>query len=135
MQFRTEQDHADMLEEVKLMARVRGHPNVIEMFEWLEDRKGFWIVMEVANGGELMARIVALHTFSEADASRLFRQMCEAVKFCHDKGVVVRGACPLRGSGDNGSGGRGHEPICRERGPTHHRLRASTRAVFDLDHR
>ena len=107
MQFRTEQDHVDMLEEVKLMARVRGHSNVIEMFEWMEDRKGFWIVMEVANGGELMERIVALHTFSEADASRLFRQMCEAVKHCHDKGVVVRGAlCGVVPWGMRSSNGR-----------------------------
>ena len=49
---------------------------------------------EVANGGELMERIVAMRTFSEKDASRLFRQMCDAVEWCHSKRVVVRDLKP-----------------------------------------
>ena len=64
----------------------------------MEDRARFVIVMEVANGGELMERIVARRTFSEADASTLFRQMCTAVDWCHQKLVVVRGACVAAGA-------------------------------------
>ena len=90
LQFKTEQDHKDMLTEVELFAKVKGHPNVIEMFEWMEDRKGFWIVSELATGGELMERIIKSPQFSEKDASKYFRQMCESVKWCHEHQVVHR---------------------------------------------
>jgi calcium-dependent protein kinase len=48
----------------------------------------------VAEGGELMERIVAARSFSEADASALFRQMCAAVGHCHERLVVVRDLKP-----------------------------------------
>ena len=35
-------------QEVELMSRVRGHANVVEMFDWFEDRTGFFVVCEVS---------------------------------------------------------------------------------------
>ena len=60
----------------------------------MEDRKGFWIVSELATGGELMERIIKSPQFSEKDASKYFRQMCEAVKWCHEHNVVHRDLKP-----------------------------------------
>ena len=50
LKFKEEQDHKDMLMEVELMARVKGHPNVIEQFDWFEDRVGFYVISEVRAG-------------------------------------------------------------------------------------
>lgn len=50
LQFKTEQDHKDMLMEVELMGRVRGHPNVVEQLDWYEDRTGFFVVAELVTG-------------------------------------------------------------------------------------
>ena len=90
IKFAEEQDHADMVQEVEMMERVTGHPHVVEMYDYFEDRAGFWIVVELCTGGELMERIVQTSSFSERLASRYFRQMLEGLKWCHDHHVVHR---------------------------------------------
>ncbi len=53
IKFASASDHENMMTEVDLMMRVRGHPNVINLIECFEDRHAFWIVCELANGGEV----------------------------------------------------------------------------------
>lgn len=49
------------------------------------------IVMDYCAGGDLMDVIVRRgRSFSEADAARLFRQMAEAVAYCHARGIMHR---------------------------------------------
>jgi serine/threonine protein kinase len=90
VKFTEEQDHTDMVTEVDMFARVRGHRNVVEMYDYFEDRAGFWIVCELCTGGELMERIVKSTAFSEKVAARYFKQMLEGLKWCHDHHVVHR---------------------------------------------
>jgi serine/threonine protein kinase len=50
------------------MWRVRGHPNVVEMYDYYEDRGAFWIVCElcesrVDGGGSLMFFFWLVQTF------------------------------------------------------------------------
>lgn len=90
VKFTEEQDHTDMVTEVDMFGRVRGHRNVVEMYDYFEDRAGFWIVCELCTGGELMERIVKSTAFSEKVAARYFKQMLEGLKWCHDHHVVHR---------------------------------------------
>ena len=108
LQFKTEQDHADMINEVELMQRVKGHPNVCEQLDWYEDRTGFFVVLEVASGGELMDRIVKLNHFSEKVAAFYFRQMLLALDHCHRKLVVHRDREQGSVVDEEGGGARGN---------------------------
>jgi hypothetical protein len=47
LKYAEEQDHTDMMTEADLMWRVRGHANVVEMYDYYEDRGAFWIVCEL----------------------------------------------------------------------------------------
>jgi len=46
--------------------------------------------MELMEGGELYEEIVKRKTFTEADAAELIRQLCEALAYLHERGIVHR---------------------------------------------
>jgi calcium-dependent protein kinase len=94
VQFRGEEERRLMLLEAELHQRVSGHPNVTQLFEWLEDPGNFYMVMELSTGGELMERILSSHTFSERVAARYFRQMAQGLSHIHSKLVVHRDLKP-----------------------------------------
>lgn len=51
----------------------------------------YYIVTELATGGELFDRICEQGKFTEKDASQTIKQVLEAVDFLHSKNVVHRG--------------------------------------------
>jgi len=71
--------------------------------ETFEDRKNFYIVMELCTGGELMNRIIEQQVFTEKVAASYFKQMVLGMMHCHANGVVHRDLKPenyLFGSDD-----------------------------------
>lgn len=64
----------------------------------LQDK--YYIVTQLALGGELFDRICEKGRFTEKDAARTIRQVFEAVSYLHDRNVVHRGM-----SGANGEAG------------------------------
>jgi calcium-dependent protein kinase len=94
LKFAGEEERKLMLLEADLQRRTTGHPNVTELFEWLEDPGNFYMVLELATGGELMDRIVKSRSFSEKQAAKYFKQMASGLRHIHDKLVVHRDLKP-----------------------------------------
>ena len=46
--------------------------------------------MEAANGGDLMSEILKQKRIAEPQAGIWFRQMCDGIDYCHQRGVVHR---------------------------------------------
>lgn len=80
--------------EIEVMAKLSGHPNVVELKAVYEEEGFVHLVMELCAGGELFHWIEKCGRFSEADARRIFRDLMEVVVYCHENGIVHRDLKP-----------------------------------------
>lgn len=80
--------------EIEVMARLSGHPNVVDLKAVYEDEEFVHLVMELCAGGELFHRLEERGCFSEHEAVMLFRYLMEVVAHCHSKGIVHRDLKP-----------------------------------------
>jgi serine/threonine protein kinase len=77
----------DILREV-------DHPNIIKIYESFMDKKYYHIVMQYCDGGELFERIIEKTKFTEGDAIKVIKQVLQALKYLHDKGICHRDLKP-----------------------------------------
>lgn len=80
--------------EIEVMARLSGHPNVVDLKAVYEDEDSVHLVMELCAGGELFHRLEERGCFPEHEAALLFRHLMEVVAHCHSKGIVHRDLKP-----------------------------------------
>ena len=59
----TESSKKKLMEEINIL-RSLDHPNIIRVYEFFEDAKRFYIVMEECNGGELFEEILKRQYFN-----------------------------------------------------------------------
>ena len=83
---------ARFLQEAKTLAML-SHPNIVTLFDFGEVAGQFYLVMEFVEGASLEARLQDGPIPSE-EAVRIVTQVCDALQFAHDKGVVHRDIKP-----------------------------------------
>ncbi|KAG6854001.1 hypothetical protein C0991_011658 [Blastosporella zonata] len=66
------------------------HPHVTQMFEVIATESSIWIVSELCCGGELFDYLAEKGRLSEDETKLLFGQLCLAVAYLHDNGIVHR---------------------------------------------
>ena len=98
-------------DEMVLLQRMK-HPNIVRFHDWFESKvfeldsileskltllmfdvaqDKYYIVTQLATGGELFDRICEYGKFTEKDASQTIKQVLEAVDYLHYNNVVHRG--------------------------------------------
>lgn len=82
-----------ILDELKLLEELH-HPNIVGFRDWFESKDKFYIVTQLATGGELFDRIVEQGKFTEYDAANVVKQILEALKYLHSKNIVHRDLKP-----------------------------------------
>ena len=97
LQKKSLSDYEGLMREVNLMIKL-DHPNIIKLYEYYETDKSIYLIMELCTGGELFDRIVENTEngiqYTEKQAASLFRQMMDAINYCHKNGIVHRDLKP-----------------------------------------
>ena len=59
--------------------KLLDHPHVVQLFEVIETKKELYLIMELADGGELLDYIIAHERLKEPEAKKFARQIVEAL--------------------------------------------------------
>lgn len=87
-------ERVNILKEVSIM-RGLDHPNIIKLVDFSESKQFYYIILELAPGGELFHQIVRLTYFSEDLSRHVIVQVARALEYLHEeKGVVHRDIKP-----------------------------------------
>ncbi|KAI0158108.1 CAMK/CAMK1 protein kinase [Xylariaceae sp. FL1272] len=87
-------ERANILKEVQIMRQL-DHPNIVRLVDFTESRQYYYIILELAPGGELFHQIVRLTYFSEELSRHVIVQVAKALEYLHEEmGVVHRDIKP-----------------------------------------
>ncbi|KAI1823272.1 CAMK/CAMK1 protein kinase [Xylaria intraflava] len=87
-------ERANILKEVQIMRQL-DHPNIVKLVNFSESRQYYYIILELAPGGELFHQIVRLTYFSEELSRHVIIQVAKALEYLHEEmGVVHRDIKP-----------------------------------------
>ena len=71
--------------------RLLDHPNIVKLVDFSESKQYYYIILELAPGGELFHQIVRLTYFSEDLSRHVITQVASALLYLHEEtGVVHR---------------------------------------------
>nr|XP_055044657.1 caM kinase-like vesicle-associated, like [Misgurnus anguillicaudatus] len=75
--------------EIMILKMVK-HPNILQLIDAFETRKEFFIIQELATGGDVFDWILDQGNYTERDAANVIRQVLEAVAYLHSLNIVHR---------------------------------------------
>ncbi|CUM53498.1 uncharacterized protein AC631_02332 [Debaryomyces fabryi] len=83
-----------VLKEVTIMRQL-NHPNIVSFIEFIDSSDYYYIVQELAVGGEIFTAIVNYTYFSEDLARHVIVQVAHAIRYLHEEvGIVHRDIKP-----------------------------------------
>lgn len=87
------EDVASLQEEVTVLKSI-DHPNIIKLYDFYEEKKMYYMVIELMEGGELFERIVKKTFYNEKEARDLIRILLDALAYLHRRNIVHRDLKP-----------------------------------------
>ncbi len=76
-------------QEAKVLAQLT-HPNIVQVYDFIEEADRIWIVIELVEGGELAAILKERGCLSVPETAVLGAQLAEAMAYAHSRGVIHR---------------------------------------------
>jgi len=83
------------LSELSVLSRIR-HPNIVQLIETFETAKRFYMVLQLATGGDLFDRVLCQPQgyFTEQNAARIMKMVLDGVQYLHRLGITHRDLKP-----------------------------------------
>jgi calcium-dependent protein kinase len=85
----TDEEQKKFLTEIQILKSL-DHPNILKIFEFYQDKKNYYIIIELCSGGELFDKIIEQGNFTEKEASYIMKQLLGAVYYAHSRNIVHR---------------------------------------------
>ena len=82
-----------LFRETEIISQLK-HPNIIAVYQMLEDEENYYIIMENCKRGELFDYIVEHQSLNENEASIFFYQLINGVEYIHSQNIVHRDLKP-----------------------------------------
>jgi serine/threonine-protein kinase len=79
--------------EAQAVARL-NHPNIVQVFDFAEEGDVAYIVMELVRGRELKTFFDAKERFELKEAVHIMGELCDALHFAHEAGIIHRDIKP-----------------------------------------
>jgi calcium-dependent protein kinase len=86
-------DEKQFLKEIEILSEL-DHPNIIKIYEYYVDEINYYVMSELATGGELYDQIYKIKSYTEAVTAIIMEQLFSAVAYIHSKGIVHRDIKP-----------------------------------------
>jgi len=86
-------DIAALMSEVEILREVR-HPCVLDLVDFVEDKKYYYMVTDKLQGGELFDRIVRREQYGERQARDLVKVLVDTIAYLHQHHVIHRDLKP-----------------------------------------
>jgi len=67
-----------------------NHKNIIKLYQGFVIKNELLLIMEYADGGELMKYVEEKQGLSEVECRSLFKQLISGIEVCHSQGIIHR---------------------------------------------
>lgn len=89
-----DKEHAERFKvEAKALASL-NHPNLLPVYDFLQERGHFWLVMELLNGGNLKDKINQSGVLDIAEGIKITKGIAAGLGYAHGKGFIHRDIKP-----------------------------------------
>jgi serine/threonine protein kinase len=75
--------------ELEILQRL-DHPGIVRMHHCIDLPEQTWIIMDLADGGDLLDYVMKRTKLSESDTKLLMRQVVLAMQYLHEHGIIHR---------------------------------------------
>ncbi|KAI8801989.1 calcium/calmodulin-dependent protein kinase type 1 [Cladochytrium replicatum] len=82
-----------LLSEISVIEKLH-HEHLVSLQDKYETERFYYIITDLATGGELFDKIVEKGSYTEKDAASLVRQILRAITYMHSNGIVHRDMKP-----------------------------------------
>nr|XP_056719615.1 aurora kinase B [Euleptes europaea] len=79
--------------EIEIQSHLR-HPNILRMYNYFDDKKRVYLILEYAPRGELYKDLQKHKRFDEARSATFMEELADALIYCHGKKVIHRDIKP-----------------------------------------
>jgi calcium-dependent protein kinase len=78
------------IDNEKEIIKSLDHPNIIRFYEFFEDAKKLYIIMEHSSGFEFFSQILQNESYSEIQAAKIMYQIFSVLSYLHEKNIAHR---------------------------------------------